>query len=840
MIVEDSKTQAVQLENILLSHQYKVGVAEDGSKALAWLAENRPALVISDIMMPEMDGYELCRQIKTRAATQDIPVVLLTSLSGTDEVIEGLIAGADCFITKPYDKEYLLHQIEKIIADKNKYPDERQSFGVEIDFKNKKRLIRSDPQQIINLLLNIYEGAIQQNSLLIETREKLNLLNENLESLVNERTSELLAKTEASIKAEESLRISEIKYSELFHNSQVAMYRSKLDGSAILVANKKLAELFDCSEEELIGNPALIRWADPESRKKMILELQGSGSINNYEIEIITKTKKRKTTLASLALYSAEGYLEGSVMDITDAKKSGAELKWSETQLQSTLEATADGILAVSNKGEIIKANQRFFDLWNIPKQMMETRNDQLLLDFVQNQLCDPDLFIKKIRELYISDMAVMDLLKFKDNRTFERYSFPMYMEGDIIGRVWSFRDITARKQAEEALLEARETLERRVLQRTMALAKNKKLLDETSKLARIGGWELETETKNLIWTDMVYEIHETGPGFIPNLNNAINFYKPESLPIISEAVRSALEDGKPFDTELQIITAKGNLLWVRSIGKAFREGSKITRIGGVIQDITEFKKAEEELSNYRKHLEDLVISRTKEKDKFFTIIAHDLRSPFNSLLGFTEILAGGVEKFTLEEIQKMVNRLHKSADNLFKLLENLLSWSRLQRGMMEYVPLKTNLFEIISNNLIIHSLETENKSINILNTVPPETETFADPQMLSAIFRNLISNAIKFTRNGGSISIGFEQNNGMAQIISIRDTGIGIPDEMKEKLFSIGEDVSRTGTGNEPSTGLGLLLCKEYVDKHGGKIWVESEEGKGSTFSFTLPLPSA
>ncbi|MGD0343190.1 MAG: response regulator, partial [Bacteroidales bacterium] len=191
LIVEDSATQAAQIKYLLESQHYKVDVTREGQQALIWLSEHKPALVISDIVMPEMDGFELCEKIKSDKRTEDIPVILLTSLSDPEEVIEGLSSGADSFITKPYDKEYLISNIKKILSEKIVPEAKRNTKGTEINYGGKKRLIHTGTQKVIKLLLNIYQGAIHQNNELIKTRDELRLLNERLEELVEERTKEL-------------------------------------------------------------------------------------------------------------------------------------------------------------------------------------------------------------------------------------------------------------------------------------------------------------------------------------------------------------------------------------------------------------------------------------------------------------------------------------------------------------------------------------------------------------------------------------------------------------------------------------------------------------------------
>jgi two-component system sensor histidine kinase/response regulator len=200
LIVEDSPTQAAQIKYLIESHHYKAEVAHDGQQALAWLSKHKPSLVISDIIMPEMNGFQLCEKIKSDGHTEDIPVILLTSLSDPEEVIEGLSCGADSFITKPYDKEYLISNIKKILSEEIVPEAKKDTKGTEINYGGKKRLIRTGTQKAIKLLLNIYQGAIHQNNELIKTRDELRLLNERLEDLVEERTKEL-KKDEEKIRA---------------------------------------------------------------------------------------------------------------------------------------------------------------------------------------------------------------------------------------------------------------------------------------------------------------------------------------------------------------------------------------------------------------------------------------------------------------------------------------------------------------------------------------------------------------------------------------------------------------------------------------------------------------
>ncbi|MDA3904904.1 MAG: HAMP domain-containing sensor histidine kinase [Bacteroidales bacterium] len=224
-------------------------------------------------------------------------------------------------------------------------------------------------------------------------------------------------------------------------------------------------------------------------------------------------------------------------------------------------------------------------------------------------------------------------------------------------------------------------------------------------------------------------------------------------------------------------------------------------------------------------------------KDKFFSIIAHDLRSPFNSFLGLTDILADKSSNLKKNEMQIIVASLNKSATNLYQLLENLLDWSRVQRGSLSSNPVTIHLHKFIVQNIDLIRESYNKKGIEINIDILDDVVVYADKSMLQSVIGNLVSNALKFTPIGGSVFISTKLYSSQSIEISIKDTGIGMSKEIFEDLFKIDKDVSREGTENEHGTGLGLLLCKEFIEKLGGEIWVESKINEGSIFKFTLPI---
>lgn len=263
----------------------------------------------------------------------------------------------------------------------------------------------------------------------------------------------------------------------------------------------------------------------------------------------------------------------------------------------------------------------------------------------------------------------------------------------------------------------------------------------------------------------------------------------------------------------------------------SIRDVQFLDSVGSQIAMAVERKFAEEDI---QKRNEELSKANT-EKDKFFTIIAHDLRAPFSGFLGLTQIMAQELPNLTMAQVHEIALNMSKSATNLYRLLENLLEWSQIQKGSIPFNPTAIQLRELVDECLALVLETSKSKKIEISCDISEDITVFADSPILQSVLRNLVSNALKFTRKGGKVRVSAKTTFENTVEIAVQDTGIGMDQTMVDNLFRIDVQTKRKGTEGEPSTGLGLLLCKEFVEKHGGTIWAESEVGKGSTFFFSI-----
>jgi len=383
-----------------------------------------------------------------------------------------------------------------------------------------------------------------------------------------------------------------------------------------------------------------------------------------------------------------------------------------------------------------------------------------------------------------------------------------------------SWRDISDRKQAEETLKDREEQFRNLFVNAPVGIFHSNwdgRFLTVNPVLANMLGYS-GPEELILATTNMTTQIYED-PAIRPQIMDSLR--KTDGW-VHYDEVKWKRKDNFIITVDMtgrKVLDSKGNFAYLE----------------GFIEDITKRQQAEDEIKLKIEELHTI----NAEKDKFFSIISHDLRGPFNGFLGLTKLMAEEMPDLNQDEIQKIARSMRDSASNLFNLLENLLEWSRMQQGGIIFNPESTRLLSIINESKHPLMDSADKKGVEIKYEIPSYLEVFADQYMLASTIRNLASNAVKFTLKGGKVTIAAKSVPGHSVEISVRDTGIGMSPQMVDDLFRLDVQTNRRGTENEPSSGLGLIICKDFVEKHGGKLWVESEVDKGSTFYFTLPTKS-
>ena len=622
-------------------------------------------------------------------------------------------------------------------------------------------------------------------------------------------------------KAENIIKRSEEKYRMLFENlttgfvlfKVITDQKNNLIDFIVEECNSNTASLINLEKKQVIG--LSLKQISIETFEK--IKEQFELGINTKEpFKIETYSEYFNKYFSSMIYFPQDNLVAYIFEDITERITADLKIKDSEEKYRTFVENSMDAFVLTNENGDIIEwnnAQEKITELskdktlgkkiWDIQLQMSssEPKNEINYENFVEIF----NNFYKTGKAPFLNNIMEIPILTSSGNSKYvQQLGFSIKTPNGY--RLASVaRDITKQKYAETQILKAK-NLYRKILDEFPAIiwqSGTDKLCHFFNKTwLEFTGRTLEQEYGNG-WTEGVH--HE-------DIENCLRIYN------------NSFDTQQPFEMEYRLRNKTGEYRWIIDFGRPFYDlDDNFAGYLGSCYDITENKLAKTKLQELN-----------DAKDKLFSIIAHDLRSPFSSILGFSDILSKNIRDYDFEKSEKFINIIGSSARSTLYLLDNLLDWAKSQTGQFSFTPENLKLQNVISEIISVLNLTAQIKNIS-LNNKFTDIEVFADLNMLKTILRNLISNAIKYSKTGGQIDISAEQKNNFTEI-TISDNGIGMSEENIKDLFKIKGKTSIPGTANEKGSGLGLVLCKEFIEKHKGTIKVESVLNKGSKFKFTIP----
>jgi PAS domain S-box-containing protein len=626
------------------------------------------------------------------------------------------------------------------------------------------------------------------------------------------------------IKVEGELKKSEERFKNIVTNSHEFICTLDLNGRVTYV-NPRFMEVFQYNENE-IKKLEFHDLIDPYFLMKNSFDIKeiAEHEVQSFELPLNTKLGQRLHVLASFStvndLLGNVQYYNVILTDITQKKESEKDL----LLIRSVFEASHDGI-ALIGKGKLVLINDSFVKMFgyqsasgilgNNPLEFIDKKDRDRIQNYIDLAEDDKET---PTRYNFTGRKRNGDLIEIENSVSFYQIENDRFL-------VWVLRDVSDEKKAQNALLISEE--------RYRSISDN---INECIWTAE----KIDGGLRPVFYTPAIQKI--TGYNAKEFLDDADLWKKilhPDDANEITDKLQKfygdSLRDSDSF--EYRIIDINGNIIWIENrITLVRNEKGEAQKIFGIISNISLAKHAEENLIKSAKNLQAL----NETKDRFISIISHDLRTPFSSILGFTDLLLHDKD-LTAEKRTQYIEFIQDSSKSMLSLVNSLLDWTRLQTGSIKFEPDRINAKYVIDKSIQILSGAAMQKQISLINELNIDFYIHADEGLLSQVFNNLISNAIKFSNKSGSVKVSAKPNLDKKQVeFSVQDNGVGIKDEDLQKLFKVDTKFTTSGTSGEKGSGLGLSLVHDIIAKHGGEIWVESKQGIGTTFIFTIPVASS
>jgi PAS domain S-box-containing protein len=888
LIAEDSPTQAEQLRALLEEYDYKVTVARDGRQALDLARQKRPGLIISDILMPELDGYDLCKLIKSDESLKTIPVVLVTTLSDVLDIMRGLECGADNFIRKPYEEQYLIARVDYLLMNHEMRRNQKMQMGMEIYLGGQKHFITAERQQIVDLLISVYEEAVHISEELRASQRNLADSNRALTGLyhVAQGLNRAVSEQEVCEKALEhamelpGVRAGWISLWDSDNGFSIAAVRNlppallkdgALEGSCecrrrLLAGElRHITNIQECerlkgaadSTNGLRYHASVPLWIGDRTLGIMNLVGMDKGQFGDSELELLYGVGHQvgialeRVRLHEHLEHLVEVRTAALSAESAERKRAEEEARFKNTILQTQQETSLDAILVVDDQGTIISYNQQFIEMWAIPPDLIRAGVHTPVLQAILDQVEDPRAYMAKMQYLYDHrNEKSREELHLKDGRIIDRYSASISgADGKYYGRVWYFRDITEAKRTHEALEKLNDDLESRVSERTAEL-------EQANAALAIKEEEMRSIVEYM--ADCVITLD--GNGFIrsanPTIETIFGYTRSEvvGMPmsrLISSAAHGGGRDGGiecylggneecaiGVGREVEGLHKSGEKIALElTISEYYVQGKRY--FTGILRDIRERVRIMNDLVQARQEAD----IANRAKSNFLASMSHEIRTPMNGVIGMIDVL----QQTSLQGYQvEMVDLIRESAFSLLAIIDDILDFSKIEAGKLEVERSPMSVVDVVekSCNMLDHLAVKKGVELTLFTDPKIPPRVLGDWLRVRQVLINLANNAIKFSsgqQHPGRVSIravAVEQGRGRV-IVEFRviDNGIGIEKAAQAQLFRQFAQADTSTTRRFGGTGLGLAISRHLVELMGGDITVQSEPGKGADFTVRLPF---